>query len=723
MNSSLSPSTNKQNTLAADPSFDLHHYLNLLKRYYKQALVFSGLITSISVLFALSITPTFESTVTILIESQEAKAVSLEQITGVVDSSRREYYQTQFEILESRRISELVAEDLKLDEHALFNPSGAKTQEAKNAIVASLMRNQSVSSIRGTQLVKVSYRSSKPTVSTQVANAYARAYIDNHLESKLSASIKAHAWLSERLSNLKLKLEFSEKNLQAFSEKENLLDVKGVKSIEVSQLEQLTAQLIEVRQKKSSVQNTYKQLSSLKQSDIQELLSISSIRNQPLIQQLSSQQSISELKVAELSNRYGALHPKMKAAQSELANLNEKLKLQVKDLVTAYGNETEIVSNMERSVLAQISTSNDEINRINNKNFELQKLQREVEVNRELYNLFLTREKETLGISGFEAVHARVLDKAIIPTHPIAPNKPLIVIFALILSLIIAFVLIFIFDILDNTIKTAGDIETKLQSTILGILPLIREQGETTSGAFTGYIRDKTTSFAESIRTIRTGLLLSSFEQKSNVIVVTSSIPGEGKSTVTVNVAAALGQMDKTLIIDADLRRPSMGNTFEIKGSHPGLSSLIAGVESFETCVIKNVTEGVDLLVSGLIPPNPLELLSSVKFKELLSEHSNTYKHIIIDSAPLQSVSDSLVLSQLASSFIYVVKADETNAGIAKKGLARLKAADAKLSGIVLNQLNPASSTYYDSDNYGGYYQDSPYSTPPPPVENNTNTK
>lgn len=690
-----------------------YHYLSLLQSYYKQILGFAAVITLAAMVFSLSLTPIYQSTTSILIESQEAKAISVEEVVRV-NKSHRAFYNTQYEIFRSRKLAELVSKKLDLKNHALFKNKNYSDKQLTSILIGNL----SIVPLRETYVVYISYKSPDPELAAQVANAYADVYIEHYLESKLATTLKAQSWLSERLSSLRTKLEESENKLREYTEQENLIDVNGVKSMAISQHEQLTTQLIEIRKNKTKAQNTYDQLTSLSKSSQQgstnnstkELLSVSSILNQPIIQSLKSQESTLELKIAELSNRYGPLHPKMKSAQAELLSIREKLDYQVNDLVRVYEKELEVAKDTEQSILEQIKISSEEIKRINNKNYELTKLQREVEVNKELYDLFLTRESETYGISGFETPPVIIVDAATVSSSPIAPSKKLIVIAAFLLSLLFACVLVVLYDILDNTIKTPNDVEKKLGMYLLGILPLIKQLTPSNDRvAYKGFMEDSTSSFAESMRTIRTGLLLSSLNQKSKIIVVSSSIPGEGKSTVSTNLAATLGQMKSTLIIDADLRRPSLASTFAIDKSLPGLASVIAGTHRLEECIVKDVVKGVDLLVAGIIPPNPLELISSAQFKSLLETCGERYEHIVIDSAPTQSVSDSLVLSQYADLFVYVVKADATNASLVRKGLQRLQHAGINITGIVLNQVDMDNNFYYGNNHYGDYYQAIPY--------------
>jgi capsular exopolysaccharide synthesis family protein len=217
------------------------------------------------------------------------------------------------------------------------------------------------------------------------------------------------------------------------------------------------------------------------------------------------------------------------------------------------------------------------------------------------------------------------------------------------------------------------------------------------------FLEKQTSQFAESVRTIRTGIMLSNLDTPRKVLVVTSSVVGEGKTTFAINQALALGQMEKTLLIDADMRRPSIASVFGLTDKTPGLSELVAGTKQLAECIHPIMDGNIDCIHSGLIPPNPLELLSSRRFKELLTQLEKHYGYIVIDSAPTLAVSDAIVLATAASAIVYVVKADVTSYQMVKEGLKRLYQVNAPVLGIVLNQINTRKLSHYYSNKYGYY--------------------
>jgi succinoglycan biosynthesis transport protein ExoP len=275
---------------------------------------------------------------------------------------------------------------------------------------------------------------------------------------------------------------------------------------------------------------------------------------------------------------------------------------------------------------------------------------------------------------------------------------------AFILSAMLGVGLAILRDMLDKTLRSPDDVADRLSAPLLGALPHIKLK-KGFKGPYLGYLNDTNSSFAEAIRSIRTGLVLSGLEKPHKITVVTSTNPGEGKSTVAINLAAALAQMESVLLIDADLRRPSVATAFELPSGTPGLSSLLAKSDELEACIHKTKA-GYDVLPAGIVPANPLELLSTARFKTLVKDLAKRYDRVIIDSAPVNMVSDSLILATLADSLVYVAKADATPHRLAQKNINLIKHSNLPLTGVVLNQLDTKKQNAYGKD---GYYYNNYY--------------
>jgi succinoglycan biosynthesis transport protein ExoP len=352
----------------------------------------------------------------------------------------------------------------------------------------------------------------------------------------------------------------------------------------------------------------------------------------------------------------------------------------------------------------QFEEAKAKLQQVNRKEFDVQQLDRDVQANRQLYDTFLTRAKQTdVGSGDVQAATARVVDPAIPPGGAIWPDKKRILGTSLLLALLAGIGIAFFLERLDNTLKTGEDVEEKLHEPVLGILPALRQQGAKRTPPERAFIDQNQSHFAEAIRTVRTSVLLSGLDNPHKCVLVTSSLVGEGKTTVAMNLAFALAHLQKVLLIDADMRRPSLGEMCGFNRDAPGLSNLIAGTASAAECIRKVADSDVHVLPAGIIPPNPLELLSSQKVALLLEKLGNIYERIVIDSAPAQIVSDPLVLAQHANAVIYVAKADVTPYQVVSAGIKRLLEVDAPVIGVVLNRVDLEKVAKYGK--YGYYKQ------------------
>ncbi|GAB3108676.1 polysaccharide biosynthesis tyrosine autokinase [Aestuariicella hydrocarbonica] len=700
---------------------DLRHYWRVLMQHKWNIAALSFVVTLLTVLVVFSMTPVFKASTTVLIESEQAKVLSIEDVYGL-NTTNKEYFLTQFEILKSRDLAERVIRRLKLDTHPLFDPRQRESgfslralipvdddeaplteQEIFDDVFAQFNDALSIEPVRNTQLVKINFESADPKLAAAITNTLADVFIESYMEAKLSATRKAADWLGERLGDLRDTLQASEERLQDYRESAELVDVQGVQTMGAEELEQLTQRYVEARRNLTELQNIAEQVQSLGGSPtIDQLMAIPSVLRHPLVQSLKQSQAEAERKVAELSKRYGPKHPKMKAAMSESSQALGELKRQVQRVGSGLQADYRAAMQTERTFAAQLDDAKKRLQGINRKEFKLRELEREVQTNRQLYDMFMKRAKETDEAGGLQAAHARVIDPAVAPRLPVKPKKALIALLAMVASGMLGVMLAFLQDALNNTVRTPDDVDEKLRAPMLGFLPLVKSNKS--EQAFEGFLSDGKSNFAEAIRTIRTGLMLSNLDEPHKITVITSSVPNEGKSTVSLNLAEAVGQMEKVLLIDADMRRPTLAKTIGLPRSAPGLSNLVAGTADFKDCVHKLPNSTVDVITAGVVPGNPLELLSSKRFAQVLQKLSERYDRILIDSAPTHAVSDAMVLSTYADALVYVVKADDTAAPLAAKGINRLKEVGATITGVVLNQVDVEKTSNYGSY-YAGYYQ------------------
>lgn len=719
------------NKLSAVDVIDLTHYWHVVRRQLKKIIALAAVITILTVLVVLSLTPTYSASTTLLIESEEAHILSIEEVYGMPGKSS-EYLLTQFEILKSRALAQRVVKELELLNVPEFNPyheahgkkfsikefiSGAGGAPSQEQILAKTVDTLwgviSISPVRKTQLVKISVESESPDMAATISNAVATAYIKSQLEARVDFTNQAVGWLSDRMGGLKTRLNESEDRLQAYRDRHNLVDANGlgVSTLIAKRLDGITEKLVDARSKKLEHQSAYRQLQAITEVNLSSLSKLPVILRHPLVAKLGESESAAALKVAELSKRYGPKHPRMVAAQSDFQAVQSSLLKQMKSLASGIKNDFLVAKAQEASLEKAFKQAKSSLQKVNRTEFALNGYMRDVSGNRALYDTFLKRIRETSETGSLQTSNARIVDPAVKPMNPVKPNKKLIVILALVVSLMFGVALAFLLDALDATIKNPKEVDNKLGFALLGVVPLLKgvsdKKGiprESKKSMIRAFMHSDNAGFKESVRTLRTGLTLASLETPVQVMLFTSTVSAEGKTTVSANLAAAYGKMEKVLLIDADMRRPSVAKRLNLAVGCKGLSNAVAYPEALDESVHHIEDLGIDVMPSGPIPPNPLELLASKNFNEVLEKLKGRYDRIIIDSAPTHAVSDAAYLSTLVDGVAYVVKADATSDKLVKNGLRRLDDSNARMLGVVLNQLDVEKEAKYSGDySYGTY--------------------
>ena len=696
------------------------------------------LITLVAMLIAalavFNMTPIYRAVATLLIEQQSARVLSIEQIYGQ-ESKSNEYLQTQFELLKSHSLAERVVRQLGLTEHPEFDPRqrseplisstiskllaslGLGKQETANpleTLAESGLSNEAkvlesvtrrfitainVVPVGRSQLVKIEVNMADRHMAARAANALAEGFIESQMEANMEISATAASWMNSRLVELRETLRAAEDKLQAFREQENLVDVGGVATIAAAELSKTGDRMIDARSGRSEAESQYRQVQNMRSGGWEKLASLPAVLGHPLIQQFKSEQARAQAKVDELSKRYGPRHPNMLAAQSDLSAAQASLRGQVEQVVAGIERNYQLAVANERSLRQSFEDNRSQIQEIARKEFQLRELQREVDTNRVLYDTFLNRLKETTATADLEASNARLVDRAVAPLFPDKPKKPLIIAVAGLLAGFIAAGLVLLLNALNNTFKGTEEIESHLNLPVLGIVPLLK--GKKPKELARQFASNTDKAFSESIRTIRTSVMLSGMDGSKKIMVVTSSVPREGKTTVASNLAIALGQIKKVILIDADMRRPTLAKKLNLPPETPGLANLIAGTAKIEDAIQQ--VEGIDVITAGDAPHDPLELLSSPHYAKLLEYLTSKYQHVIIDSPPIQAVSDAKVLSTHADSLIYVIRSDHTAIAQVERGLDALLQSNAPVTGIVLSQADVRKAQKYGYS-YGGYY-------------------
>ncbi|MFT5807260.1 MAG: succinoglycan biosynthesis transport protein ExoP, partial [Moritella dasanensis] len=590
-----------------------------------------------------------------------------------------------------------------------------QSQTQKRARLRQFSKSLIVTPIRKTQLVKLSYDSEDPALAAMIANAVGEAFIAQDLAVKSSINKNAAHWLRARLEDLRTSLDASESRLQVYRKEQNIIDLqdrggRGLTGLVSNELEQTSRQLLDAKNEVNQLRSIVRAVEEFGIKDMDKLESIPEITSHPVIQNIKTLKVKAKLKVSELSQIYGRKHPDLIAAKSELYTINKHLTTQISKLVTGINRDLKTKQSNVAALEREYSKIQGQFQDVIGKDNEYQKLVRDVESNRKLFNTFLERSKETALTSDFNAAVARFTDRAHTPSKPITLSTKILVSIAFLLSIILHITYLLVKEYFTDNFNSVGDIETKLGLPVLGVLPKIARKRNQDLDLYY-FFDEEGRQFSESIRTLRTSFLLAQGQQVNQVIGIISSQPNEGKSTTATNIAFSLAQIEKTILIDADMRKPSLASNFNIPKDKPGLAQLIRGEANLSDCITVDKASGTHIMTCGPTPKNAQELLSSKRFKLLLENLRQSYDRIVIDTPPIQAVSDSLIISLHTDAIIYVIKSEETRVRLVQNGVRRLAKVDANLVGIVMNHVN--TDGVADSDYYYGYYSDDEYAEKP----------
>ncbi|MCG7498513.1 polysaccharide biosynthesis tyrosine autokinase [Vibrio sp. Of7-15] len=721
-------------------TIDFSKYLNNIKKNWLKISLFTLLCTIIATLTVLSITPSYRATATLLIESEQKKAVSIEEIVGI-DSSKKEYYSTQYEILKSNNVAKKVINELDLYSVPEFNGqkensspslkekiieflkqfplmkaffpekpevSNETRQAALELQVLSIFKSKlTISPIRSTQLVKITFESQDPILAAKVANTVGKAFIENNLDSRLSATQQASGWITSRLQELKEQLISSEEQLTEFLEREQLIDNSGIDNLTSTELRNLTNRLSKATDRRVAAESLYNTLQKNQNTDLSTLASISEISNHPQIRDIRKSEIDIEKQVNELAKRYGPKHDKMIRAQAQLKSVQQRANNVVKELARGIEKELQSARHQESIIREELSNKKEEFQILTVKKTRYDSLKREVDTNSQLYNLFLTRQKETSATSDFQAANARFTDHAMVPLIPASPKKTKLIIASMFASLMAAITFSILISSLKNTIESTKDFEDKFGLIPLGGIPIVKNKKFKKKDLDNSiFFNQDEYFFSESIRSIRTSLLLNAVNNNRKRISISSSVPGEGKTTTAINLAMSLSKMEKVVLIDCDLRKPAIAERFGLKKNKKGLTNYLLMGSELEECLYRDEQSGLVIIPAGMLSPNPQELLSSSKFESLLNKLEEKVDRIILDTPPTLSVSDSLVVSRLANATVIVVKANSTKQNLIQNTMAKMLKHDILIDGVIVNQINKKSnSVEHGYSAYGEYYQ------------------
>lgn len=660
-------------------------------------------LTLLAALYAQSIKPVFRSTTTLLIESGKTKILSIEEVYNGV-SQDREYYQTQVEILRSRDVALRTVIATKLWDEPEFDPRRpvvtlqSRIREVFSAAPAPLpwtperLADETVGRylgaimiepVRLSQLVRISFEAHDRELAAKIADATAVAFIQADRDSRLKLNLSVTGQLQDRLIALREKLLQSEQELQKFRESAGLVSASGSLGVAGQQMSDISQRLVASRVRRTELESAYQQVTLIADGDYS---SVAAVISQPALAEARNRVALASLQVEEVTRSLGEQNAKVIEARAALAVAQRQLQAQSRAVVASLKAELQAARDTERALQGALSAARTTVQGVNRQEFQLGVLEREVQTNKQLYELLLSRTKETGVSSNLQGAVARIVDPAVPAGAAVRPNRPQIVLATMLLTLLAGALASVLRDKLTNTLQGSEEAESRLRHPVLATLPALRSSEA--QGLSRSFLDNPTSSHAAGIRTARTSMLLSKFVVAHKVILVTSALSGEGKTTFCTNLALAHAQTKRTLLIDCDLRNPQIGARMGLPADAKGLANLVAGTADLKDCV--HAVPGSPLLVmpAGDLPMHPEEFLFSPPFRDALKSLANRVDIVLIDSPPVAACSDALIISQHANDTIYVVKARNTPHLLAQRGLERLRRAGASILGLVLTNVD-----------------------------------
>lgn len=693
-------------------------------------LALAALVAMLAYMVRESLPPVYRAQVSMLLLGSSVGAPGVKDANEPRLGGGGDYLQTQLEVIRSRAVAERTVRALKLWEHPAVDPrierpssfermlgsfgirlkpskpqSGWAEEDLVNAATWTVLGGLDASPVRTTYIINVGFRHDNHDVAAKVVNELVKQYIEDVRFDRAARTSESSKQLLERLGPLREQLSRSEQALLSFRASRGIVSMGGTgMSPAGQQMGGMTDRLLEARAQRLALESAVTQVKAAASSA--DYVKIAAVMREPAIADLQRQLKAAQATRTKLLEYFTPESFRVRQADDEIAKLEVSINAQVQVVASNLVNQFETARASEQALELSVGQMRGNLVGSNRDEWELTALERALQRDREIFEAFMNRAKETGIISEMTPDVARVLDPAR-GAGQLPSGKENLVQMAALMTLMLASLGAVLLDRLDNSVKGVSDAEDRLKQHVLAALPLLSAPARGSMASM--FINEPQSLFAEGIRTARTGVMLSSLDLPRKIILVTSSVPGEGKTTVAANLALAHAQTKSTLLIDCDLRRSRVGRVLELDVTQKGLTNLVAGTAPMSECVALIKETGLMVMPVGDLPPNPLELLMSQSFHDALRMLSEQFDVIIIDSPPVELVSDALVLAPQATSVVYVVRAMHTPVPLVRKNIAKLHRAGANVLGVILNQLDFKASRRYHGEYGADKYMDDTY--------------
>ena len=741
---SATPTTRKGSYGAAEgpeESFLDFDLLSILRVLRKRAGVIAGITIVLTALVALAVsqmTPLYTAQTMVMLDRQQMQVVDMESVMSGL-SADSATVDSEVEILKSRSLASRVVEDLALVGDPEFNSrlrdpspwrwispaflvnkgiqalSAATDSEtsaearrpgtAEAAVVDAVVGRTGIKRQGNTYVITISFSSEDPEKAARIANALADAYVLDQLEAKFEATRKANEWLSQRLAELRTQVTDAERAVALYRSEHGLEEAAGL-TVTEQQLSELNAQLILARASLAEARAKYNRARQLRAQG-GSVESVADVLESGTISGLRQKQAELAREKANLSAKYGPRHPAIVNIDAQQSDISRQISAEVDRIIESLRNNVSVAETRVSALQENLNQVKGETSQDNQALIQLRELEREATSSRAVYEAFLNRYKETTEQQGLQTPDTRIISEAVVPRASSYPRTSLFIGLGFMLSLMLGTGVAFLLEHFDNGIQTGSDVEKLLGLPHLVSVPATpseRGPGGKVMAPYDYLIAKPLSAFSESLRSLRSALQLSNVDNPPKIILFTSALPSEGKTTTAVSFArAAAASGLKVALVDCDLRHPSVHRTIGVKRPEEGLVELLAERLELGTVLLKDEKTELDIIPVATGTANPPDVLGSAQMKLLLQRLRDDYDLVVLDSAPVLPVSDSRVLSRLADETVFVVRWNETPRDAAQNGVKELRQYDANIAGAVLSVVDTTKQARYGYGD-GGYY-------------------
>jgi len=705
---------------------NLTHYWIIFLKYKRIILILPVFIGLLGYLVALNIKPIFQSSATLVIEGDIKKIVDIEEVynKGAYGAT---HINNQIQILKSDEVLNAIFDDKETLEKVrdiynrlpekflskninaikkliLFKQDNKKNEKisiGREQLKSYINANFTVRHIKGSDVVDLTFKSNDPKLAKFLLTKIIEAYLQYDVDTKIGITAYANQQINNRLSALLKSMERAEKNLLNYKKENNLIDIGNIKVLKTDQIKSVSQRIIDANRELQKKENDLTSV-KLAEGNIDELLAIADLRNKKEVDVIRTNINATDNNIEALQIIYKNEHPKLKKMFKTKQNLDNRLAEILDENIAAAAFELANLKNFIASSEKELDKARLDLQELDEKDAALRIYVREVEMSTKIYETFLERMKETNEVKELQSSGVKIIQAALLPATPISPNIKQITIMFYLLSFATIYTLLIYFEFNRNSVVEPSNLEA-LNIPILATLPSVKklDKGYHLSQIF---MEDVNSEFAESIRTLRT-LLIAKFN-KNRSILLTSTYSGEGKTTIALNTSLAFSKIGKVLLIETDIRRPSVLSVISKDDSKkPGFSDLIQGTTEFSNTIVNFPGSGIDLLTSGTRRSDLTDLTTPMQLKEFFDHLKTMYDYIILDTPPIQPVTDTLFISQATDHNIIITRSKFTKLAGVKSAVKKLKNVNVNVDGLIFNDLDTSKASYYGYYQYGGYYR------------------